>query len=334
MALRKTSHFLILILLSLMAGNAIAQEVSVKSHIDTTTILTGDQIFFSVTLEKPADLDLTLNQLTDTIVSGIDIVRGPLTDTVLLGNSRIAIRQKYLITSFDSGRYEIQPVYAEMMTKDGLKRFYSDYLYLNVKRTDIAPPDTTMKYFDIIGPYKVPVTVEEVFPWLLVAAAAAALAWFLIRYIKNRKRREAGQLPEVPAEPAYVLAYRSLEKLKNEKLWQRGLFKEYFSGLSDILRNYLDNRYGMNSMESTTSEILSSLAMNEDSNTEASDRLRQVLEISDMVKFAKLIPDSSDCDLSMEHSWSFVSMTRKERIHLQEEPEENINDSVTGKEES
>jgi len=301
--------FIILSLNLYICGNA--QQVSVETRFDTTFILTGDQINFTITLEKQADLNLSLQHFKDTLVSGIEILRGPLLDTIQLNDNRIAIHEKYLITSFDSGKYEIPPIYAEMMTEEGIKRFYSDYTYLIVKRPDITPADTTMKYFDIIGPYRVPVTAGEILPWVLILFVVSGLAWFLYRYFKNRRSGNIGQVPEEPTEAAYIIAYRSLEKLKNEKLWQKGLFKEYFSRMSDILRTYLDHRYSMNSMESTTSEILSNLVESSNVGAEPLERLKQVLEISDMVKFAKYLPDPSDCQLSMEHSWSFVSLTRK-----------------------
>lgn len=290
-----------------------AQEITVKSRLDTTSIFTGDQIYFTVTLEKPSETNAALHQFSDTLVSGVEILFGPLTDTVMLTSGRVAVNNRYLITSFDSGRYEIPPAFAEIPVEEGIKRFYSDFEYLTVRRTDIAPADSTMQYFDIIGPYKVPVTVGEILPWVLVLLAVATLLWFVIRFIRNRKKQTVETIAEEPIEAAYILAYRSLEKLKNEKLWQRGLYKDYFSALSDILRVYIDRRYAMNSMESTTIEIMQELRKNKNPEGEAYERLKQVLELADMVKFAKLIPDSSDCELSLEHSWSFVSLTRKEK---------------------
>ncbi|MBE0676347.1 MAG: hypothetical protein IH591_16955 [Bacteroidales bacterium] len=290
------------------------QEVTVKSEIDTTSILTGDQIWFRVILDRPAGLDLKLNRFSDTIVSSIEIIRGPVSDTTDSANDREIITDSYLITSFDSGRYEIPPVFAEHVTEEGLKRYYSDFLYLSVLRPDISPQDSTMRFFDIIGPYRAPLTAGEILPWLLIIMAATIAAWFLFRYIKSRRKIGEEILPEDPQEAAHVLAYRSLEKLKSEKLWQKGLFKDYYSRLSGIVRTYIDMRFGMNSMESATSEIMMEIVEIESASGEASDALKQVLELADMVKFAKYMPDASDCELSMEQAWSFVSLTRKEKI--------------------
>ena len=144
------------------------QDVSVRTDPDTMTILIGDQYWFTVTIEKPAGLNLEHSRMRDTIISRIEIVRGPFSDTTSIGNGRIIIRDRYLITSFDSGRYEIPPFYAELISDEGIKRFHSDYSYLSVKLPDIAPKDSTKQYFDIIPPYRAPLTAGEVFPWTLI----------------------------------------------------------------------------------------------------------------------------------------------------------------------
>jgi hypothetical protein len=323
---------LILLILSSAATILFSQEVRIKAEIDTSSIFTGDQIRFIVRMEKPAGLDISLYRFSDTIVKNIEIIRGPDRDTIPLENGLVTVSDSYLITSFDSGRYEIPPVYAEVTTESGLKRYYGDYIYLEVKRPDISPPDTTRQFFDIIGPYRAPVTAGEVLPWVLAAMAAALIAYYSFRYFRSRKRKEEHFDITEPVEAAHIIAYRNLEKLKSEKLWQKGLFKEYYSTLSDILRSYIDQRYGMNSMESTTGEIMNDIRNHNCTETEVSELLKQVLELSDLVKFARVIPEASDCELSMEQSWSFVSQTRKVRQPETSDDGEDGNSIVTVKE--
>ncbi len=100
------------------------------------------------------------------------------------------IIQKYLVTSFDSGRYQVKPVFVEAKNEGGLKRFYSDYSPLEVMRVKIAPPDTTQKIFDIIKPYKAPVTLGEMLPWILLVILAGAIIWAVIRYFRIHKKAE------------------------------------------------------------------------------------------------------------------------------------------------
>ncbi len=120
-------------------------------------------------------LSLTLPVFKDTLCKNIEIISGPKIDSIASQNGRIKIIQKYLITSFDSGRYQVKPVFAEAKNAGGLKRFYSDYSMLEVMRVKIAPADTTAKIFDIIEPYSSPITIGEVLPWFLIAAISGHL---------------------------------------------------------------------------------------------------------------------------------------------------------------
>ncbi len=92
----------------------------------------------------------------------------------MIPGDRIRIIRKYLVTSFDSGMYMVDPVFAELSDANGVKRFYSDYSILEVARVKLTPPDTASKIFDIVSPYKAPVTVGEILPWMLMALLAAA----------------------------------------------------------------------------------------------------------------------------------------------------------------
>ena len=107
----------------------------------------------------------------------------------MMKDGRIRIHQKYLVTSFDSGFYQVPPVYAEMQTANGIKRFYSDYSPLTVMRVRIAPPDTAQKIFDIIKPYRAPVTAGEILPWLLFSLVLATVAWYSVRLIRRLRMK-------------------------------------------------------------------------------------------------------------------------------------------------
>ena len=89
-------------------------------------------------------------------------------------------------------------------------------------RVKIAPPDTTSKIFDIIKPYKAPVTVGEILPWVLIAIFAGLIVWLAIRLLRKIKESPDEEVAYVTPDPAHVIAFRELEKLKSEELWQKG----------------------------------------------------------------------------------------------------------------
>jgi hypothetical protein len=289
-----------LLLLFLLSFSAKGQNVNVTSAFDSSRIFIGDQIKFTVIIDQPEGLKLALPALKDTIIKNIEILSGPKVDSSKQ-NGRIKIIQKYLVTSFDSGRYQVPPVFAEMKNESGLKRFYSDYCLLEVIRVNIAPADTATKIFDVIKPYSAPVTVSEVLPWVLIAFVVAALIWLVIRYLKKLKR--AGGETET---------FRELERLKNEKLWQNGEIKLYYTRLTEILRQYLENRFRVFSLELTTSETLGELVKTGFKKDSSYNQLKSVLTSADLVKFAKYTPEPTLHESIFQDSWNFVLATKVE----------------------
>ena len=294
-----------------------SQDIGVISKLDTNRIYIGDQVWFTITVKQPESLVLNLQSFKDTLISKIDIVAGPVSDTTTISTGLITIRNRYLITSFDSGYYNIPPVYAEISDTEGVRRFYSDYNQLEVMRVRLAPADTSQKIYDIILPYKAPLTLDEVLttaantlPWLLIGAVLILASFLLIRAIKKMKKKEGDIIFPEKTDPAHIIAFRELEKLKADELWQKGDYKLYCTRLTEILRTYLENRFGVNSLEMTTSETLNAFLKSGMKKDENYALLKSVLSLSDMVKFAKYVPASGENETLYNGSWEFVEKTR------------------------
>jgi hypothetical protein len=316
------------LLLSTIISSAVCQDVKVTSAFDTSRIFIGDQLKFTVTVDKPSGLNLTLPFFKDTICKNIEIVSGPFVDS-LSNAGRVKIIQKYLVTSFDSGLYQVKPVFAETKSANGLKRFYSDYSALEVTRIKIAPQDSTAKIYDIIKPYRSPLTLGEILPWLLLAMLLAFATWIAIRYIRKLKNSREGADIVFNPDPAHVIAFHELEKLREEKLWQKGELKKYYTRLTEILRQYLENRFKVYSLELTTNETLAALVKTGFRKDATYDNLKTILTAADLVKFAKQIPEPSENDLRFQQSWDFVLSTKEAEVEARE-----IEEKVESKEES
>jgi len=290
------------------------QDVSVTAAFDTTRILIGDQTGFSIRIDQPADLKLSLPFLRDSIIKNIEILSGPSIDTSSISTDRIRITERYLVTSFDSGLYRVDPVYAEISDAGGIKRFYSDYSFLEVARVKIAPPDTISKIFDIASPYRAPLTLGEILPWLLLVLLVSVIVWLVIRLINKIKLTKKENVVPVITEPAHVIAFRDLEMLRSENLWQRGETKKYYIRLTEIIRQYLENRFNINSLEMTTSETLEAMVRTGFKKDASYNLLRSVLTGADLVKFAKYKPEPAENDSAFSNSWDFVAATKLEEV--------------------
>jgi hypothetical protein len=301
------SIFLYIIFISSSFG----QDVKITSAFDSTRIYIGDQIKYNITIDKPSNLSLSIPVYKDTLCKNIDILSGPKIDSTAIQNGRIKIIYKYLITSFDSGRYQVRPVFAEVKNEGGIKRFYSDYSMLEVMRVKIAPADTTSKIFDIIKPYNAPVTIGEVLPWILIIILAGIITWLAIRFFRKLKKSDSGSESYIPPEPAHVIAFRELERLKNEELWQKGEIKKYYTTLTEILRQYLENRFRVFSLELTTAETLEALIKTGFRKNGSYNDLKAVLNGADLVKFAKHNPVASENESHFQNSWNFVLATKE-----------------------
>ena len=304
-------RFLITILFS-AAGIAalIAQDVKVTAVFDTSRIYIGDQINYTVTVEQPAGILLSLKPVKDTLNKNIEILSGPVTDTIILTGERLKYVSRYLITSFDSGIYVVPPFYAEINDVNGIRRFHSDYSFLEVLRVKIAPQDTSTRIFDIIDPYNAPITIGEILPWVLLSVIAAAIIWGVIILLRRFRRTKKEPVEVVNPDPAHITAFRELEILKGEQLWQKGEVKQYYSRLTEIVRQYLENRYQVYSLEMTTSETLNELLKTGFKRDESYTKLKSVLTGSDLVKFAKYKPEPAENEQHFQDSWQFVETTK------------------------
>ena len=282
-----------------------------NSSFDTTRIYIGDQIRYTITVDQPAGLQLTLPEFKDTLITNIEILSGPVIDSGRNIKGILHVKKEYLITSFDSGLYRIPPFYAELKNDEGLKRFYSDYAYLEVLRIQTAPADSTAKIYDIIAPYKAPLTLGELLPWILIAVLAAVIVFFLIRFLKKLRKHEDGTEVVIIPDPAHVIALRDLENLREEKLWQKGEVKQYYTRLTEILRQYLENRFRVYSLELTTSETLEALIRSGFKKDLNYNILKSVLTGADMVKFAKYNPEPSENESCFQDAWNFVYETKE-----------------------
>ncbi|MEE4117039.1 MAG: hypothetical protein V2I37_12770 [Marinilabiliaceae bacterium] len=297
----------------------LAQEMSISSWLDTNRILLGDQLNFNIEIHCEQDAKITIPVFSDTIQSGIEIISVSGPDTTITGDNKLKINTKYLITSFDTGIYDIEPVFIEESDSTGVRREYSDYLRLEVIRVDIMPSDSSQVIFDIRGPRKAGLGFMEVFPWVLLGLVIAFLAWYIQRYLRKKKVKPIEEEPGMPSEPVHIIALRDLDKLEREELWQKARHKLYHSRLTEILRIYIDHFFGISCLEMTTFETLAALKKSGFNNDDLYEILSDILSVADMSKFARYKAEAEVNIKSMENARIFVRETSRQRAR-----EENI----------
>lgn len=285
-------------------------QVNAKIAFDSTAILIGDQINFHIVVEQPRNAKVSFPVFTDTINKNIEIISTTPADTAFLNPQLIKIHKKYLITSFDSGDYKIDFLKFPVHYAGAHDTAYSNATMLYVRALRLQDANSIADIKDVI---KIPVTLKEVLPYIffgVLAWVVIALIVYIVLYW-NHKKSIFGLL-EKPADPAHVVAFRELEKLRGEKLWQQGHYKLYYSRLTDILRAYIENRIRIPAMESTSDEIIDDLKDNPLVDSKLMADLKEMLSLADLVKFAKAEPLPEENENAWQFTNDFVVKTFKD----------------------
>ena len=311
-------RYIVMTSLLLLAATATAGNVTFKARLDSATLLMGKTttLHLEITQDKQARGFFPGEQL-DTLNAMVEIAERPAADTTDLGNNRIQINRDLIIQSFDSGMWIIKPI---PYVVNG------DTAFCNQLTLKVLPVDVSqMQDVNDIKPVEaVPFNLLDWLPdywwaWLLGLLLLGAGIWAYRKYYKK------GINPLKPSRkrlPPYEEAMQRLAQLKEQQLWQQGMEKEYYTELTDILREYIDRRFNINAVEMTTTQIKETLLNNEKTRP-VNDQLNEILEIADFVKCANQHPLADDNERSLQRAINFVEHTRPIEEEAETAEEEN-----------
>lgn len=296
----------IFILLFSMVQIALAQQFTVSSQLDSASIQIGEQARLRLSVAQPTNLQVTVPILSDTITKGIEIVDIVKADTISLSDNRIQVNYDYLITSFDSGFYFI-PAYTYAAAGDTLQ---TAPLGLSVTTVTVNPETDDIKTIKPI--MSAPFYWSELFTWvgyvLLAFLVVGIIVLVLLKYVLKKKVPFIDQTPQ-PVIPPHIVALEKLEEIKVQKIWQCGDIKVFYTQVTDVLRVYLEGRFGINAMELTSDEIMA-LVKKEPGLNEVRAALKDLLTLADLVKFAKMVPIENQNERSLLIAFDVVDKTK------------------------
>ncbi len=294
-------------LLFLLGGNAVAQQRPlIDVSIDSAAILIGEQTVLHLTVTADQDRPVQVIIPNDTLMAGVELLNLSKADSTQIENNRLVIKQDLLITSFDSALYLLPP----LKVIDGVDTVYSNQVALKVSTLPVNV-ENPEEYFDIKQVWKPPFVWADYLPILLgilLILLLAAAAW----YGWKRWKEQKSLIPfkkEEPKLPPHEQAIKELDAIREQKLWQQGLSKAYYTQITETLRRYIDGRFGINAMEMTSGEILDLIRQNDEAKP-LYENLRQILLLADFVKFAKMNPLPDENDLSLANAYRFVEQTK------------------------
>lgn len=295
--------------------------IIVSAAIDSTAIYIGDQTDMHLRATMEPTEQASLPRYGETLIDGIEIVKRTGVDTTVLQDGRVQLNQTLTLTSFSDSLFFIPP----QPFVSGEDTLWSDGMSLNV----IQPfeIDTTLAITDIKPLQRAPIWWWGIIRWVLLAIGCILLgigAWYFIKWAMHRKKGGELQLAEVEKRPAEEVALEKLDKIKAEKIWQEGKVKEYHTELTDVIREYIGRRYEVKSTEKTSDETLRELKPLMGEQKELFERLRKMLSLADLVKFAKWHTTPDENESALLTAYDFVHETTAAPTEGEQKEEEDM----------
>lgn len=279
--------------------------IIVSASIDSTTLMIGDQTDLHLQVTQDAGEHVELPVFGETLQDGIEIVDKTIVDTLDLKDGRIQLHQYLTLTSFKDSLFSIEPI---AVTR-GADTFWTEALALNIVQP--FEVDTTLAITDIKDIEKAPIWWWGIIRWILLAIGLLLLAvggWYLWRwYQKNRKQEEEPINPEL-LRPADEVALEKLDEIKAQKIWKDGKVKQYQTELTDVVREYIGRRFDVQSTEKTSDETLR--AMKPLIDKDLFGKLSKMLQLADLVKFAKWHTTPDENESALTTAYEFVQSTK------------------------
>lgn len=291
----------------LAASQCFAAGITATAKLDSAMLLMGKQTALHINVVGSLKPEGQLSVI-DTMWRDVEIIDMGTPEITDLGNNRKELKQDIIIQSFDSGMYAVPPV---IYIQPG-ETVATNSPVLKVIPVPVDTLKTIHDYADVSGVDRkvldyVPDWMTDYGVWILLALIVIGLAIFV--YYKWLRQGKVPLLPKKKPVPPYNLAITSLNNLRSQNLCERGEEKEFYTRLTDILRVYLDGRFHINAMEMTSTQIMDALR-NNDETRPSEPMMKQILEIADFVKFAKVRPLPDDNKLAMDSAIRFVEDTK------------------------
>ncbi len=311
-----------------------SQVVTATAALDSSLLFIGGQMNLTLEVSQPKGIAVAFPQYTDTIITPIEIVGVPKTDTTY-NDASINIRKVYTITSFDSGLHYIPPIEFQYRDEEMLRKVETRGLALNVINPFVEV-DPAKGFFDIKQPFNLPFSFLELKRFLFwlslffLLQALIGVGWVIW---KRRDRPiKSIFIKEKPKELPHEVALRELDHVKDEKLWQKGQVKQFHSEITDILRKYMKERYRFNAIEQTSFEIMQELKKVKLPDPKLLEKIEKTFTTADLAKFAKFEPLPDENDLSLINAYFFVNQTKEEPLadigKVESEKETKIEEST------
>ncbi len=299
---------LLVILLMFLWIPAHAQNIKALATTDSLQYNIGDYIDYSIVVFAPEKYKITLPAVKDSLKS-LTFLREGKTDLVESKNGFATTTFNFVLAGYDSLKETIPAMTVTLTDTTNKSR-------IKIKTNQVNVVVNTLKINlkkdikDVKPVVVIPYNWEKLILIVLGALILLALLYFIYKKYFKKETEEIKKTQRIIL-PAHKIAYNKLRKLETEKLWQAGKIKEFHSGITEIIREYFENRFGFNSLEMTTDETLHELEK-VGLSLDVVETTRKFLQNADMVKFAKFTPMPSVNEEMLKEAYKIVDLTKND----------------------
>ena len=269
-------------------------------------LMIGDQTAMHLSVTQEANERVEMPVFGETLQDGIEIVDRSAVDTTTLPDGRLQLSQKLTLTSFKDSLFAVAPI----AVVSGGDTFRTEPMALNV----IQPfeLDSSLAITDIKDIEKAPIYWWVILRWILLALAVIGLfvgAYYGVQWYRKHFLKEEEVIEPELLRPADEVALEKLDEIKAQKIWKDGKVKEYQTELTDVVREYISRRFDVQSTEKTSDETLR--AMKPLIDKELFAKLSKMLQLADLVKFAKWHTTPDENEQALSTAYEFVKETKE-----------------------
>jgi succinate dehydrogenase hydrophobic anchor subunit len=304
--------FCIILTASVLSASA---QVSVEAVIDSIQIFVGQQahVTLTATAKENAKVEFPQFKSTEYITPGVEVLDRKELEQQPQDNGFVSRSMVYTMTSFDDTLYYLPPMTVKI---DG-KPYKSKSLALKVLTFEVD----TLHADQFFGPKDVQDNPFQWSDWSMpfwlsvLMLILLAVTYYL--YLRLRDNKPIiSHIRIVKRLLPHQKAMKEIEQIKADKMVNSENSKEYYTKLTDTLRKYIEERYGFNAMEMTSSEIIERLTASQDQ--KSLDELRQLFTTADLVKFAKYSTLINENDANLVNAIEFINQTKLENVPVEE----------------
>ena len=278
-------------------------QVSISATLDSTNIVLGDPLRYYVTLQMPKGTLFNTPKLPPE--SSIELLKPIESDTTEKEGDWL-ISQIWTITAYDSGVFTLPRMPYPYRLSNGA----ADTLFTPAKKIFCNTLPTDKELLPNIGIMEEPIHFRDLLPYLLAISLLVGFVYGAWRWWRKRKAAQtaAELLISTRKIPPHELAFQKLKALTAKKYPSNLEFKLYYTELTYILREYIEARYGIAALESTSEELLNDLQKIEIERSMKMS-LNEVLKTADAIKFAKGSANSTEMDRHLGIVERFIQQT-------------------------